>query len=99
MTHQQIKHPDLTPRDIAIRIMRAIGTHEMSYVRIEGPTLGEYTRDYRQCFEEAFDNHPIAELCYYANHWTNDLQEWCRMQIGGKDATWEDITRVLEVEA
>ena len=78
MTEEKKEWPNLSLQEIAERTMKAIDLHEKSWIPPTQDRMGgDYSKTDRQCFEEAFEGHPLGALCYYANHWTNDLQEWC----------------------
>lgn len=64
-------------------VRRGLQKHEDSWVETpEKPiTKGHYTRSQEDCFKEAAEEVGLPEgiwyLIYLANHWTNDLQDWC----------------------
>jgi hypothetical protein len=81
---------------IAGLIFEALDIHEDSWVDDhQGEVnLGKYTIDEQTAFYRAAEKYPkvktLAFPLYLANHWTNDLQEWCIAVLLGTNSEYKE---------
>jgi hypothetical protein len=80
-------------------ILEAINIHEDSWVDDHQGELnfGKYTVDEQTAFYRAAEKYPkvktLAFPLYLANHWTNDLQEWCMAVLLGEYKECENAAK------
>lgn len=81
----------MTEKQIAQAIVDAQKMHEESYVpnQVHGMECGEHSKEWSECFIEACKKNGLDTSMWYlldlANHWFNDIDEWAKAILAGKD--------------